>query len=237
MRIPRKLAVSSGFHCALAGLCWMGVAGDVGAASVNGAATANGGPTAARSYEFQVLLDDKPIGTHSFRVREESTSTRHVSSDASFDVRVLGITLYRYRHRAEERWQDGCLQGIEASTSDNGDRLVVRGAKGTEGFRLDAPANVPVRDPCISTYAYWDPSVLLEQTELLNPQTGKYDAVRVESLGEETVQRRGSAQPARRYRLRGEELTIDLWYSPTGEWLQLASTTSSKRRLLYRLRD
>lgn len=188
-------------------------------------------------FEFEVQLDGKPIGTHTFEVAAGAADARSIKSQASFDVRLLGITLYRYRHRAEEHWQAGCLQRIDALTSDNGRELAVRGQIEAAGFRLDAPSAQGLGGACVSSYAYWDPDRLLMQRELLNPQTGKLDAVRIEALGEEQLQLRGGRQTARRYRLQGEELDIELWYAPDGRWLQLASTTSGNRRLLYRLRD
>ena len=90
------------------------------------------------------------------------------------------------------------------------------------------------RDGCVVSYAYWDPERLLRQRELLNPQTGQFDPAKIESLGEETIAVRGAQVRADRYRLHGGKLVIDLWYSKSGEWLQLDSTTTSKRQLHYR---
>jgi hypothetical protein len=188
-------------------------------------------------YEFEVQLDGKPIGTHTFEVGAGTADARSIRSQASFDVRLLGITLYRYRHRAEEQWQGGCLQRIDALTSDNGRELKVRGERAAEGFRLDAPKTQDLGSTCVTTYAYWDPDRLLMQRELLNPQTGKLDSVRIEALGEEQLAVRGVRQAARRYRLLGDELDIELWYAMDGRWLQLASTASGNRKLLYRLRN
>jgi Family of unknown function (DUF6134) len=174
------------------------------------------------SHEFEVLLDSRPIGTHRFDVSRASDGTHQVTSVAAFDVKFLGFNAYRYRHQATERWSRGCLAQIDASTDDNGKRLRVARE---------------LRDGCMSSYAYWDPEHLLKQRELLNPQTGEIDAVKVETVGEETLMVRGAPVRADRYRLRSEKFVIDLWYSKTGEWLQLDSSTDSKRQLRYRLRD
>lgn len=190
-----------------------------------------------RQHDFEVLLDGKPIGSHSFRVTTDADGTERVQSTANFQVKLLGITLYRYQHRADEHWTGGCLQRIDASTNDNGRRLEVRGTRTNEAFRLERPAPDMERAGCISTYAYWAPQRLLRQSELLNPQTGKFETVQFEDLGEEIVETASGRRNARRHRLRGEELAIDLWYGPGGEWLQLASAAAGDRRLVYRLRD
>jgi hypothetical protein len=53
--------------------------------------------------------------------------------------------------------------------------------------------------------------------------------------GEEALLVRGNPVMARRYALRGPDLAIDLWYSPSNEWLALESTTEGGRRLRYQI--
>jgi hypothetical protein len=76
---------------------------------------------------------------------------------------------------------------------------------------------------------------MLQQTRLLNAQTGEYDAVTITAMGDVSLQVRGASQMAKQYRLTGSKLSIDLWYSSTGEWLALESTTENGRKLRYLL--
>jgi hypothetical protein len=170
--------------------------------------------------DFEVLLDAKPVGTHRFDIQRAADGTQQVRSVAAFDVKFLGLVVYRYRHQASERWGQGCLAKLDASTDDNGKLLQV---------------NHVAREGCVSSYAYWDRDLLLRQRQLLNPQTGRIDAVKFEPLGEDRIEIGGMSVIADRYRLRSDKLAIDLWYSKAGEWLQLLSTTDSKRQLRYRL--
>jgi hypothetical protein len=196
-----------------------------------------GDTPATIDYTFDVLLDDKPIGTHRYQVESAAEGTERVLSQAGFEYRFLGITLYRYRHRAEEHWRDDCLLRIDATTNDNGEVQVVRGARSDDGFDLQQPRAQHDSGDCLSAYAYWNLPRLQRHTQLLNPQTGTLDAARMEFVGEELLRRSGGQQPARRYRLRAAQLEIHLWYSPEGRWLQLASPARGNRQLLYRLRD
>lgn len=191
---------------------------------------------AGRDYQFEVLLDGKPIGTHRYRVSMARDGVEEVLSEAAFEVRLLGLTLYRYRHRAQERWRDGCLEQLEATTQDNGDVLNVRGARSEGEFRLQQPRELRTGRRCLAAYAYWDLPRLLQQDALLNPQTGELDAARLEFVGEESLPGAGVAAPARRYRLRAAGLEIHLWYAADGRWLQLASTARGNRELRYRLK-
>lgn len=170
--------------------------------------------------DFEVFLDAKPVGTHRFEIEKSGDEVRRVTSNASFQVRIFGIPAYRYRHEATEKWEGGCLKNIESATDDNGEREKV---------------SRTLQYGCISSYAYWNPEVLLRQQSLLNPQTGATDAVRIESIGEEGITVRGQSVRASHHRLTSDKFVIDLWYSKQGEWLQLESTTTTKRKLRYRL--
>lgn len=188
-----------------------------------------------REYRFEVSLDARPVGTHSFVVAPQPDGALRVQSEASFDVKFLGFVAYRYRHQADERWVDGCLVQIDATTNDNGRAQDVRGRQRGSRFSLEPPLQTAAREGCVVSYAYWDRDLLLAQRELLNPQTGEFDAVSFERLGVESLQRDGVTVPAQRYRLRSAQLAIDLWYAEDGQWLQLESTASGNRRLRYRI--
>lgn len=189
---------------------------------------------ADRHYDFDVMLDKRPIGTHRFTVQRNADGSARIQSTADFNVKLLGISAYRYHHHAAEQWRGDCLAAIEATTRANGRVTRVKGLRHEDRFHLDQPAPV-VLPGCVSAYAYWNRDLLLRQRALLNPQTGKLDEVRVESLGTQPIDVRGQRLTAEHYRLHAAEYTIDLWYSPRGEWLQLETTTGS-RRLVYRLR-
>ena len=190
---------------------------------------------AESSWEFDVWLDSRHVGTHRFSQSTDAGGSVRIDSDARFDVRILGVPVYRYRHRAQEQWADGCLRSIRAQTEDNGRSLQVVGAQREGRFRLDPPAPAIALPECVASYAYWLPDTLLTQRRLLNPQTGQLDEVKVVAMGREQLE---SAQSgiALRYQLQAASFAIDLWYSEQGEWLQLATTTGS-RRLLYKLRE
>ena len=156
--------------------------------------------------DFAVFLDGAPIGSHRFEIRHEGPA-RVVTSRARFEVKFAGIPVYRYRHDATEEWRGDCLARLEASTDDGGERTAVTVAP--EG--------------CTMSFAYWNPR-MLQQSALLNAQTGRMDPVSVTVLGDG------------RYRISGTKNPIELRYSPQGEWLTLESTVAGGRLLSYRRR-
>ena len=191
----------------------------------------------AQEWQFNVFLDEKPIGQHRF-VLEDNGAQRTLTSEASFDVKFLFVNAYRYRHNAREQWNGNCLSAIDAKTEENRETTIVKGVldKSTDktAFVLQSP-KLRTLGECVMTFAYWNPA-MLKQTRLLNPQTGEYLDARITALGKDSIQVRGEATDAERYRLEAPKLKIDLWYSADQQWLALRSTTPEGYIINYRLR-
>lgn len=184
-----------------------------------------------RSWEFSVLLDGAEIGRHRFEL-QQSGDRQEVRSEASFDVRFLFITAFRYRHSNREIWSEGCLRRIEATTRQNGEQLTVVGTAVDNAFVVEREEGTTELGDCVMTFAYWNRE-FLEQAQLLNPQTGQYVPVRVESLGARQIDIRGESIDARAYRVQAEQIELTVWYSADDEWLGLESVAKGGRILRY----
>jgi len=217
--LPR-LATTPGVRCGAALLAMLVVMAASGASA-----------DVAREWRFRVLLDGSPIGSQSFRVTPEGEGSR-VSIDASFDVKFLFLTAYSYRHHNEEVWDGNCLRSIEAATDDNGKKFKVSGTKTDEAFKVVTATGQETLPSCVVSFAYWAPE-RLGAARLLNSQTGEYEPVTMQDMGEESRTLRGQPVTARRVALQGPKLQIDLWYTADNDWVALESTTTSGRRLRY----
>ena len=193
-------------------------------------------PAAAqsRAWDFEVLLNDAPIGYHRFTLREHG-GQRQMKIEARFDVKVLVFNAYRYAHDASEDWRGNCLESLAARTSDNGEMFAVDATREGERLAVTTANGRAGFGGCIMSFAYWNPEIL-RQSRLLNAQTGEYEAIKVTALADESIAVRGAAVMAKHYRITGPKNPIDLWYSDDHEWLALESTVAGGRRLRYRLR-
>ena len=251
-----RATITAAVLAVLALLAFFALAAGAEAADAATASDTVAAPAGAplQQWAFTVLLDGKPIGTHRFTVASRGDE-REVSSNARFDVKVLFVTAYRYNHQASERWRGGCLASLAARTEAGGTTSVVSAGDapddasskapreaavgkasvaGAAGLTVNGPQGAQRLPGCVSTYAYWDPA-LPQRTHLLNPQTGKLDAVKFEPAVAGTLDVRGTATAARRVRLTSAEPPIDLWYLPSGAWVGLDSTVAGGRKLSYRL--
>jgi Family of unknown function (DUF6134) len=195
--------------------------------------TADGSAAALRQWHFAVLLDGKPIGWHDFTVTGAGADAE-VEIHADFKVTALLIPVYTYQHWNHERWRGGCLSQIDARTRDNGHEYLVHGQLSAHAFEVQGPQGPAALHGCIKSFAYWDASTL-EEKQLLNSQTGEYEAVSVNHTGSETLSVAGHSVTSEHYALVGRHYTIELWYSPQGEWLALQTHTDG-RTVRYELR-
>lgn len=185
-----------------------------------------------QQWQFDVLLDGKPIGFQTFDVQQDG-STKILTTEASFDVKFLFVTAFRYRHQNTEVWKDGCLSSIEAATNSNGKKFEVRGATVDDGFSLQSAAGETMLPGCVQSFAYWNPEVL-ESTQLLNSQTGVYENVSLSLEGPDQITVAGELVDARRYRLSAKAGDITLWYAASDNtWLGLEAPAKGGRKILY----
>ena len=185
-------------------------------------------------WNFRALLDGKPIGQHRFSVSAQGDE-RQVVSDARFTVTFLGLSVYRYRHQATERWRGECLTALRSTTDDDGKASNVRAEQDGGALRIDAPTDAAQSVPgCVMSFAYWNP-LIRTQTRLLNAQTGKLETVQVQRIGSGSIEVRAKPVAATEFRITGPAQPIELWYSAQGEWIGLDSIVSGGRRLSYRL--
>ena len=199
-----------------------------------GVAGAGAAETAPRVYAFQALLDGKPIGEHRFTVAADGAG-RRVTSEADFKVTLLGFTAYRYHHHAQEQWAGDCLASLTSNTDDDGKPATVRLARSGDANEIATTSGHGAVPGCLMSYAYWNPA-MRAQARLLNPQTGKVDAVRIERVGAGRVAVRGVDVDAVDWRITGGESAVDVWVSAEGEWVGLDSVVGKgKHKLSYRL--
>ena len=190
------------------------------------------GPAQAQTkqWKFLALLDGKPIGTHTFTLTG-TTDDGELRSEAKFDVKVLFIPAYRYRHLAIERWHRGCVASITARTDDDGKISEVEGRSENGVMTIATRNSRYTADGCVLSFAYWNPD-MLRQTRLLNAQTGEYKAVSIAALADG---RNDAPGREKRYRIAGPKQPIELRYSDSGEWIGLDTIVGSGRHLVYQL--
>lgn len=186
------------------------------------------------SWRFKVFYGNQEIGEHVFML-EKYGDKQKVTIDANFNIDILFINVYSYKHKNTEIWQNSCLSSIKSLTDDNGEEYITNGTFDNDIFKIDSKQGANEVEGCISTFAYWDKS-FLDNESLLNSQTGEVVDVDISHVADEKILVQDKLVNAKRYELKSDEFTIDLWYSDKDEWLALNSTTKDGTTLRYQLK-
>ena len=177
-------------------------------------------------WEFDAFVGKKKIGAHRFEVmktRDQITA----KSSASFEYNVFKIPLLKYEHSVVEIYNsDSCLKSISSETTTNSKRIQVMGEKKGDSFFVTGNTDATFERACLMPFAYWSPR-LLDQTALINGQTGKMTPIKIQSVD--------SPDSGKNYVLSGEDLNIELAYSSEDKWTGLQSKLPLGRTLRYTL--
>lgn len=199
-------------------------------------------PVQLEEWHFSASLDGKDIGEHRFTIRPIPTDHNgwQVESRARYDIRFLGVLVYRYRHHAQETWKDGCLTHLSAVTDDDGDQIRVEAQQEGEHLQITvfdkdsqtASTSTQIADKCVMTFAYWNPAIR-QNRQLLNPQTGELEKVIFKGPDASTFTQQGQERDAERWRIKTDKGPIDIWYDAAGRWIGLNARVAGDRQLRY----
>ena len=189
---------------------------------------------AMNSWNFKVFYGDKEIGEHHFFLQKEGDK-RRVMIEADFNIDILFINVYSYKHKNTEIWEGSCLSTIESITDDNGEAFITNGKYENGVFKINSKQGTNEVVGCVSTFAYWDKN-FLDNEVLLNSQTGEIVDVDISFVADEKILVRDKVVSAKRYKLKSDKLNIDLWYSDKNQWLALNSITKDGTNLRYQMK-
>ncbi len=189
--------------------------------------------TLEADWNFEVLLNNKPIGFHNFSLNGDG-ERQTLTTEAKFDVKFLFINAFRYRHDSTETWSNGCLDSIDATTDNNGDYLIVRGQRYDNALQVTSQTGEQRLNECVQSFAYWNPNIL-DSSQLLNSQTGELEDVDVTRESLDAIDVDGKTIEAVRYRLNAKAGAVTLWYTndESRRWLALEAPAKGGRTIRY----
>ncbi len=169
---------------------------------------------------FDIVRSGSTLGTHVLTFSPAGDGlVVHVAMDLIF--KIMGMTLYRYSHRATETWAGDQVMALDATTNDNGTKYEVTGRRegnslvvqGTKMPRYVAPPNaLPA--------THWNRREL--DGPWINPQDGKLLRPKVAAGGIDTIPAAaGTTTHGRHYTLTGDA-QFDMWYDDHLGWTGLS---------------
>ncbi|MCR5874882.1 DUF6134 family protein [Phenylobacterium sp. J426] len=174
--------------------------------------------TAAERISFKVFRNGAPIGEHQMTF---SGDPANGGADAQVDllVKVAGVTIFRYRHEASERWRGGRFASLRTSTLANGQqrRLLAEAAQGH--VKVESHKGPASRPAGSAPLTHWNTAAF--SGPMFHPEHGKLLKVQASRLA------------AGHWAIRGET-QIDNFYDAAGRWLSLTGRGADGSKIEYR---
>jgi hypothetical protein len=180
---------------------------------------------------FDVIRNNDVIGSHKVEFQGASGEFS-VRTVIDITVRVLGLTVFIYRHDGTERWRNGLLQAFDSKTTDDDSEFLVTGRAEAGAFRIVHRKGTEMAPPDIMVGSYWTPEIAL-QSQLIDPQRGRVKTQQLLSKDKMPLQVGRNSIEAMRYRVVG---VTDGWvaYDAGGRWVA-AELKKKGSDIFYRL--
>lgn len=162
---------------------------------------------------FDVMRRGARLGEHVLTFRP-SGKTLDVTVHVEVAYSVGPITLYRYRHDAQLRWQGDRVVAIDSRTDDNGAKDWMNARRGEAGLVVQG-----ARVPRYTAPGNAEPSAHFNRAELsapcVNTQTGRLMHPVVADDGRQSIPTAAGHTDAEGYTLSGD-VDLRLWYDAAG---------------------
>ena len=187
------------------------------------------------SLSFTAVRNGQTIGHHSLTFQKNGAQLT-VSTAIDLAVKFMGVTAYRYTHRAQEVWTGDTFQGLTAQTDDDGKKHAIQIRRDGAALIIERNAEAvrTTLPPQLLPSTHWNIRQV-RQSALVNTQTGTEARVQVSVLGRETIRTASSSIDATRDRYTGD-LVMDQWFDDAGRWVKTSFTASDGSTVEYVLK-
>jgi hypothetical protein len=166
---------------------------------------------------LDLFRDGNRIGDKAVTVARDGNRVE-VQTRITIEVKILGITAYRYGLSARESWVGGQLQTLRAETNDNGTAHFARAERRGGVLRVEGSEFTGEVGGLPATTSYWSPA-FLERPVWISTQDGRLLNVRATNRGPMDFPTESGTVPATRWEISGDLTGLMLYFDASGEWL------------------
>jgi hypothetical protein len=174
---------------------------------------------APRDIHFRALRHGSAIGAHRITFKADRRRLI-VETHVDITVKILFVTVFRFKHDAEEIWESGRLVSVASTTNDDGALLKVAGSAVADGFRIVGDAGPFLASATLLTSnTLWDSRILAE-ARLLDVQRGGEIGLVTTPLGHEQIATPWGLVRAGRHRMITPHYAGSVSYDGDGRWVK-----------------
>ncbi len=137
------------------------------------------------SIKFDIYRNNKYIGKHIFNFKNKDNQIS-VESEINFEIKKLGVVLYKYHVKGEEVYENGELVKFSSKTDQNGKSKYVNITKEKNELKIDGSSfkgNVPM-EYILGTW--WNHQIVKSDAQI-SAVSGRIIKQKVTFLGKEVL--------------------------------------------------
>jgi len=190
--------------------------------------------------EFDIYRNNKLIGSHIFNFIKQDNKIR-VNSEINFEIKKLGVVLYKYHVSGTEIYQDGKLIQFNSKTKQNKKDKYVNIKLDGDNFLIDGSSYKGKASTDFLIGTWWNHSIV-EAPAQISAVSGRIIQQKVTFIGKEKVKFNGKEINALHFNFsstdeklsKDKKLNTDVWYDEkTLNWVK--ATFKKKGNWEYRL--
>jgi len=191
--------------------------------------------------EFDIYRNGKNIGKHVFIFKNTKENLLEVHSEINFEIKKLGIVLYRYHVKGIEYFKDGNLVKFNSKTNQNGKEKYVNINLENNELNIDGSS---FKGKVPSNYllgTWWNHEIVKAEAQI-SAVSGRIIKQKVTFLGKEVLEIAGKKFNTLHFNFsstdkkmtKDKKLNTDVWYDEeTLNWVK--ATFKKKGNWEYKL--
>jgi len=186
--------------------------------------------------EFDIFRNNKHVGKHIFSFQKKDNDQLEVESEINFEIKKLGVVLYRYNVKGIEYFKDGKLIKFVSKTNQNGKKKYVNIKLKNGKLNIDGSSfkgKVPA-DYLLGTW--WNHEIVKAEAQI-SAVSGRIIKQKVTFLGKETINIGGKKYNTLHFNFsssdeklaKDKKLNTDVWYDEeTLNWVKASFDKKGK---------
>ena len=188
-----------------------------------------------KRIEFDIYRNNKNIGKHIFSFKK-SNGQLEVESEINFEIKKLGIILYKYHVKGTEFYKDGKLVKFNSKTNQNGKEKYVNMELENEQYIIDGSSYQGKAPIGYFLGTWWNHSIV-EAKAQISAVSGRIIKQKVNFLGKETIKIDDKIYKTLHFNFsstdkklsKDKKLNTDVWYDEkTLNWVKASFNKKGK---------
>ena len=190
--------------------------------------------------EFDIYRNNKNIGKHIFSF-EKSENKMIVNSEISFEIKKLGVVLYKYHVKGSEIYEAGKLVKFNSKTKQNDKKKYVNITLVDDSFTIDGSSYKGKAPTDYMIGTWWNHSLVNAKAQI-SAVSGRIINQKVTFIGKETIKYKNKEINTLHFNFsstdeslsKSKKLNTDVWYEEESlNWVK--ATFKKKGNWEYKL--